>query len=151
MTRGLVRETRVTYGERKARRVEVSNSRHVVAFLDRAIPDLRDQLEESFVVMGLDAKNRIVAWSEVGRGSLTGVNVDVAAVFRWALLSGVVSIVVAHNHPSGDPYPSPEDVAITRRLVEAGEILGISVLDHIVLGEGSSASFLDLGFMAVKK
>ena len=68
-------------------------------------------------------------------------------VFKAALLANAASIVLAHNHPSGDPAPSPDDVALTRRLVDAGRLLGVEVLDHIVIGEGRYVSVRELGWL----
>ncbi len=82
---------------------------------------------------------------DVARGNLHQVEVDPAQVFRAALLANAHQIIVAHNHPSGDPTPTIEDIELTRRLTQAGEILGIKVLDHIVIGLGCYCSFKETG------
>ena len=69
-------------------------------------------------------------------------------VFKAAMLANAAAIVLAHNHPSGDPTPSPDDMALTRRLVDAGRLIGVDVLDHIVIGDGRHVSFRERGWLA---
>ena len=88
---------------------------------------------ESFLVVLLSANNEVIGVHEAHRGVLTGVDVHPREIFRPAILGGAAAIVVAHNHPSGSAQPSAEDVALTRRLREAGELLGIPVLDHLIV------------------
>ncbi len=90
--------------------------------------------QESVRVILLNTKNRIQGVSQISLGSLNTSVVRVGEVFREAVREQAAAIVLAHNHPSGDPTPSPEDVAITRKVVEAGELLDIKVLDHIIIG-----------------
>ncbi|EJY57268.1 DNA repair protein RadC [Alicyclobacillus hesperidum URH17-3-68] len=90
---------------------------------------------EMFVVMVLSAKHIVNAINTVSLGILDASIVHPREVFKPAILGNASSVIVGHNHPSGDPEPSPEDVAVTRRLVDAGKILGIDVLDHIVIGD----------------
>jgi DNA repair protein RadC len=96
---------------------------------------LSTQAEEVMVMLVLDIKNNIIGAFEVSRGSLNASIVHPREVFKRALLLNGASIILGHNHPSGDPTPSKEDTAITRRLVEGGEILGIKILDHIIIGD----------------
>ena len=84
----------------------------------------------------LDTKNRAVAMPTVYRGSLNTMVIRIAEIYREAVRHNCAAIVLAHNHPSGDPTPSPEDVAVTREIVQAGKILDIDVLDHLVIGAG---------------
>lgn len=93
------------------------------------------QAEEVMVMLVLDIKNNVIGAFEVSRGSLNSSIVHPREVFKRALLLNGASIIIAHNHPSGDPAPSREDIAITGRLVEGGEILGIEVLDHLIIGD----------------
>jgi len=86
----------------------------------------------------LDGKNRALGFHIVSVGTLTASLVHPLEVFKLAILANVAAIIVVHNHPSGDPTPSAEDVAITQRLRQAGELLGIRVLDHVVVGDGAS-------------
>lgn len=102
---------------------------------------------EQFLVIPLDARNRVLAEVRVGMGSTTYCPVAPADVFRAALREAAAGIVVAHNHPSGDPSPSPEDVDLTIRLVRAGEVIGIRVLDHVIIARDGFFSFLDAGML----
>jgi DNA repair protein RadC len=103
---------------------------------------------EHFVVMLLDQKNCAIGLHTVSIGSLTASIVAPREVFKVAILTNCANILVAHNHPSGDPQPSKEDRAITQRLKEAGALLGINVLDHLVIGaEGRYFSFADEGLL----
>jgi DNA repair protein RadC len=110
-------------------------------------PRLVELAEERFLALALDAKHRCVAELEVARGGLTSCPVAPADVFRRLLKEAAAATVLVHNHPSGDPAPSLEDVALTTRLVEAGELLGVPVLDHVVVGREGYFSFLDMGLL----
>lgn len=100
---------------------------------------------EVFRVMLLDGKNRLLFFEDVGRGSVSACLVHPREVFWSAIHHRASAIICVHNHPSGDPEPSAEDRTITSRLREAGELLGIRLLDHIIIGESSYYSFLDRG------
>lgn len=91
--------------------------------------------EERLYVLALNAKNTVLGISEVGKGSLSRIVTSAREVFRTAILLNAAGVVIAHNHPSGDPTPSPEDIAMTNSLKVAGEVIGIPVLDHIIIGE----------------
>lgn len=99
---------------------------------------IHEQAEESFYIFTLDTKNQVNGIFEVSRGSLSASIVHPREVFKRAILQNANSIILMHNHPSGDPTPSKEDVNTTNRLVEAGNLLGIRVLDHIVIGDESN-------------
>lgn len=102
-------------------------------------PLLAGQATEHFAVAALDRRCRLLAASVLTRGSDSATVVDPRQVFAWALRqgrSGAHAIMVAHNHPSGDPTPSQEDVSVTHRLAAAGRVLGIAVTDHLVLADG---------------
>lgn len=101
--------------------------------------------KEHLRVLLLDTRNRLVRIVEVYRGSLNSSLIRIAEVFRDAVRANAASIIVAHNHPSGDPSPSPEDVAVTRALIEAGKLLDIEVLDHLVIGKGRYVSIKSRG------
>jgi len=95
---------------------------------------------EHLRVLLLDTRNQLIRTVEVYRGSLNSSFIRVGEIFREAVREQAAAIILAHNHPSGDPTPSPEDVAVTRTIIEAGKILDIEVLDHIVIGQGRFVS-----------
>jgi len=109
--------------------------------------DLQFEAKEHFIVLHLNGKNIFTAMDRVSIGSLNQAVVHPREVFKTALLTSAAAIVLIHNHPSGDPNPSPEDRAITSRLKEAGEIMGIKILDHIVIGNETYLSFVERGLM----
>ena len=102
-----------------------------------------DQDKEHFWVIGLNTKNTIKFIELVSLGSLSSSLVHPRETYRLACIKAVASIVAVHNHPSGDPAPSQDDREITQRLKQAGDILGIRFLDHIIIGETSHFSFVD--------
>lgn len=102
---------------------------------------LQDEPSEVFGILCLTTKHRVIAFHEVSRGILDSTLVHPREVFRAALLANAAAIVAGHNHPSGDPSPSPDDVALTRRLAAAGDIMGVPLLDHVIVGDGRYYSF----------
>ena len=132
----------------KARKQIVSNPQAVHEVLSRilAAESEVDRMKEHFWVVGLNTRNAIQYIDLASLGTLNASLVHPREVFRFAILKAVSSVIVSHNHPSGDPEPSDDDLAITRRLTEAGRIVGIEVLDHIVIGtRGSFYSFKEKG------
>jgi DNA repair protein RadC len=109
--------------------------------------DLEDMSQESFHVITLNQKNVVIDRHMVSLGSLTAALVHPREVFRPAVLQSAAAVCVVHNHPSGDPTPSAHDRAMTERLVQASEIMGIRLLDHVVIGKGRFFSFVDEGLM----
>lgn len=99
------------------------------------ITSIEEEAQEVFGILILNTKHKIVAVHEISRGSLNSSIVHPREVFKPAVLHNAAAIICFHNHPSGDPKPSEEDIAITKRLVEAGKILGIDVLDHIIVSD----------------
>lgn len=95
-----------------------------------------DEPAEVFAVLCLDVKHRPIAYHVISRGSIDATIVHPVAVYRAAILSNAAALILMHNHPSGDPSPSPDDLALTCRMIHAGELLGIDVLDHLILGAG---------------
>lgn len=108
---------------------------------------VREALEilphERFVALLLDAKNRLLSVAHIADGGITGCPVDPRILFAAALLAGANAVIVAHNHPSGDCQPSPEDFALTKKLAQAGVTIGVRVADHIVVGSGEFYSMQD--------
>jgi len=101
--------------------------------------------QEHLRVLLLDTRNHVLDIAEVYRGSVNSSQVRVAEVFKAAVRRGAPAILVVHNHPSGDPTPSPDDAAVTRALVQAGKLLDVEVLDHLVIGRGRYVSMKERG------
>lgn len=118
--------------------VKIKNPWDCYKILDKYL-DGEDR--ENFIVITLNTKNVINNITTVSVGSLSSAIVNPREVFKTAILSNANSIIIAHNHPSGEVEPSNEDIAITKRLIKCGELLGINVLDHIIVGEGVYYSF----------
>ncbi len=115
-----------------AERCQIRRPEDAAAIL---IPLIGHQEQEHFVVLYLDTRNRVMDHEVLYKGSLNTSLVRIAEVFRGAIRRNCAAIIVAHNHPSGDPSPSPEDVALTRRLVEAGKLMEVEVHDHLIIGK----------------
>jgi DNA repair protein RadC len=110
-------------------------------------PRMRDLRKEVFKCALLDTKNKIIRDEEVSVGSLSASIVHPRDTFKAAIRESAAAVVFIHNHPSGDTKPSQEDILLTKRLVQAGEVLGIQVLDHIIIGDGNHFSFRDNGLI----
>jgi DNA repair protein RadC len=108
-------------------------------------PRLRHLLQEEFHVVLLDTRHRLISTSLVTRGTADTSLVHSREVFREAVREGASAVILVHNHPSGDPRPSPEDRTVTRQLSEAGLVVGIPVLDHIIVGDGRYVSMAEEG------
>lgn len=102
---------------------------------------------ESFVVMCLDTKNKVTALTLVSIGTINNTLVHPREVFKAAILSNSASIILAHNHPSGDANPSHEDIEVTKRIKDAGSIIGIEVIDHIIIGDEKTTSLKANGLL----
>jgi len=109
--------------------------------------EMRHLKKEVFKIILLNTKNHIIKYLDVSVGSLNSSIVHPREVFSEAVKAGCSGILLVHNHPSGDPEPSREDIETTQRLVNAGNILGIKVLDHVVIGDGKYISFKEQGLM----
>jgi DNA repair protein RadC len=111
------------------------------------MPELRHQSQEHFKVVLLDSKNQIIRAPTITVGTVNASLIHPREVFRPALAQPCVSVILAHNHPSGDPTPSREDLEVTQQLVSAGRVLGIDVLDHVILGDGRFVSLKERDMM----
>lgn len=111
------------------------------------LKDVRDLKKEHFVIFYLDTRNQEIKRDIISFGTLNANLVHPREVFEPAILHSAAQIIVAHNHPSGNPEPSEEDIEITKRLVEAGKILGIEVVDHVVVARSNFSSLKELGLM----
>jgi DNA repair protein RadC len=113
----------------------------------RLIPMLRDRDRESFLVLLLDAQNALRHVAEISTGTLNASLVHPREVFKRAVQSSAAAIIVAHNHPSGNPEPSREDIEITRQLTDSGKILGIPLQDHLIIAGSRFTSFAERGLI----
>ena len=111
-------------------------------------PRLRDATREHFFAVALDVRQRPIAEILVAVGSLTACAVTPGDVFRLVLKEPAAGVIFVHNHPSGEPSPSAEDISLTERLRQAGALLGVKVVDHVILGHDGHFSFLDAGLLA---
>ena len=109
------------------------------------MPLLQHEASEVFAVLFLSTRHHVLAYHEVGRGTLDTVLVTPREVFKAAILANAAAVILCHSHPSGDPTPSPDDVALTGRLAAAGTLLGIEVLDHIIVGADAYVSLRERG------
>ncbi|MBE6086279.1 MULTISPECIES: RadC family protein [Selenomonas] len=112
-----------------------------------AMPHYRFEQKEHFAVLLLNTKNHVISMPEVSVGSLSASVVHPREVFRAAIDHAAAAMILLHNHPSGDPTPSREDIAVTERLVKAGKIMDIPVLDHVVLGRDRFISLKEKGLL----
>ncbi|MGE0823072.1 MAG: RadC family protein [Candidatus Binatia bacterium] len=136
----VIRERKAGYGHSKQFR-----SSHDIyeMFHDHFLQADREQ----FIVLLLDAKNKLLGFHVVSIGSLTSSIVHPREVFKAVILGNAAAVIFLHGHPSGDPTPSQEDIHITNRLRDIGEVLGVRVLDHIIIGDGRYVSFVDDGYV----
>lgn len=111
------------------------------------LKEMRDYDREHFLVLYLDRKGGVIAKENVSVGGLHSSIAHPREVFKTAVKRSAASIILAHNHPSGDPAPSREDIDITRRLIEAGSIMGIEIIDHVIIGENTYCSFKEKGLI----
>ena len=125
-------------------RARLGSARDVFRHYGARLSGLR---HETFWVVLLDVKNRIIGEAKVSEGSLSSAIVHPREVFRPAIEESAAAVILVHNHPSGEPMPSAEDRAITERLRGAGELVGVQVLDHVVIGAGTYASFVEEGLL----
>ena len=138
----LVREgTRQEYGKR------ISSSQDVVELV---APDLNKYDREVFLSLLLNTKNLPIGVEEVSIGCLNSSIIHPRELFKSAVLASASSLILIHNHPSGDPEPSREDLELTKRLVKAGDLMGIKILDHVIIAGESFISLLDRGLMNTK-
>ncbi len=116
---------------------EINNPKAVADLIRHTI---KDKHKEHFVLITLNTRNKVLGIANISIGTLNASLVHPREVFKEAIYRCASSVIIVHNHPSGDPEPSQEDVEITRRLVDAGKILGIEVLDHVILGKDTARS-----------
>jgi len=127
----LVKESSIPYNLEKS----IANPATAAEIINQVF-DMENQPNEVFAILCLNTKNKVAGAHIISQGSLSSSIVHPREVFKAAIANNAASIILAHNHPSGDPEPSRDDIETTHRLVNAGNILGINVLDHIIIGDG---------------
>jgi DNA repair protein RadC len=132
------------HGRPLERGASLRSSRDVYRHFAARLAGLR---QETFWVVLLDVKNRVIGEARISEGSLSSAIVHPREVFRPAIEESAAAVILVHNHPSGEPTPSPEDRAITTRLRDAGELVGVKVLDHVVIGRNAYRSFVEEGLL----
>jgi len=128
--------------EKPAERPSINSPRDAYDYL---FPFMANAPREEFWIVILDTRNRIKQLVKLYTGTVNSSSVRLAEVFRHPIIETSPAIIIAHNHPSGSAEPSPDDIAVTRALVEAGKLLDISVLDHLVIGQGRFVSLKERG------
>lgn len=106
-------------------------------------PVFNEEPSEIFIVAWLSSSNRVIGFERITLGLLNSSLVDPRSVFRGAIIANCANIILSHNHPSGNPEPSNEDISITRTLVEAGKIIGINIFDHLIFADDKFTSFVE--------
>ena len=124
-------------------RVKIRDSRQVAEIL---MEEMMYEKREFFMTLNLNSKLQVESKSVISIGNLDSAPVHPREVFGPAVRRGAAAVVVAHNHPSGDPTPSPQDIDVTKRLIKASEILGIKLLDHVIIGNGCFTSMKSEGY-----
>jgi DNA repair protein RadC len=114
---------------------------------DLLMPELRDLPQERFKAIFLNSRNEVLKTRTISVGSLDSSLITPRDLFREGISSNAAAVIIAHNHPSGDPSPSPEDIAISKRLIQAGQMIGIEVLDHVIIGDGRWLSLKERGLI----
>lgn len=157
MVRMIKYKTRLTENKRITLDKEVSANRpdltHYIKSPDDAMEVARDFLrleeesEEYLYMIGLNTKNKVLGVFEVSHGTVNASIVGVREIFQKALLLNAVSIILMHNHPSGDSKPSRQDIEVTKKAAEAGKILDVEVLDHIIVGDKQYSSLKEKGYL----
>lgn len=130
--------------EPEMKNFDIQNPQDIVKAIQSSI---KDKAKEHFKLILLNTRNKIIGISTVSIGTLNSNLVHPREVFKEAISHSAASVVFAHNHPSGDPEPSEDDLTITKRLTEAGKILGIEVMDHIIITKNDFFSFKEKGLM----
>jgi DNA repair protein RadC len=129
---------------RPRERLQIGSPRDAASYL---MPEYSARPVEQFGLLMLDTRHRVIRTAVLTVGSLDGTAVQPREVFRQALMASASAVVMFHNHPSGDPQPSGEDVDVTRRMVAAGQLMGIQVIDHVILGDGRYCSLKESGYL----
>ena len=137
-------------GNESAQEIEIEKLPPIARPEDLAVrlrSELSGKKQEHFVVVSVNNRNRVIGWDTVAIGTLNSSLIHPRETFNAAIRRQAAAVIVAHNHPSGDPTPSEADIVVTRRLKEAGSLLGIELLDHVVIGSEEHFSFRERGMV----
>lgn len=124
----------------------IKNPNNAADLFDKVL-EMQCRMQEVFAICTVDIKNQVTGIFEVTTGGLSSSIVHPREVFQRAILQGAAAIILCHNHPSGIPEPSRDDINITKKLINAGNIIGIDVLDHIIIGENRHLSMKEKGYI----
>ena len=138
-----VREVVATYVGEHKQMPAMCSSRDADVMLRKVLPD---GSQERVVAIAMNNKNRPVGWTLLGIGTGSQCAVDLTALLRFVLLTGAPAFLLGHNHPSGDPGPSADDIELTKRISQGAQAVGLKMLDHVIIGNGRF-SFLDAGLL----
>lgn len=138
-----VREVKVRYTRKIKTKTAIRSAKDVASFIRTKV--LQDNTKEHVVLLCLDGSHSVAAYNVVSIGTATQAPIHPREIFQAAILAGSVSIILAHNHPSGEVEPSPEDIKTTKSLQEASKFLGIKFLDHVIVGDYDHYSFQEKG------
>jgi len=125
---------------REIESIKTGNAKEV---FDKVLKDLFNPFQESFFVIFFNAKNQVLGFQELFKGGLTSSAVDIPTLLKSVLLANAVSFIVAHNHPSGEVTPSPQDKAVTEKIKTASETVGLNLFDHLVFSDKDYFSFAE--------
>lgn len=139
-----IREVRVTYHGTQVARFSISGPVEVADFVRSVLPD---NSREHCVVLYLDASHQVASYSIVTTGTANSAQLHAREVFQRAVVTGAIAVVLAHNHPSGKETPSAHDLKLTRHIQEAGKILGIPLLDHLIITDSTFHSLQEHGHL----
>ncbi len=135
---------RLSSQHRKQDLIDLSTPEEVARFF---MEKLRYHTQEHFVIAFVNVKNKLLGYEEVGVGNGRAAPVDVRETMKWALRYKAFGLILLHNHPSGDPEPSPQDIDVTRKFAVAAKLLDMEVLDHVIIGDGLFVSLHERGFL----
>jgi len=150
---GLAKAAQIKAAMELARRLSLEPSyqrvaiRHPGDVAKLLMDDLRDLDHEQFKLLMLDTKHRVIKIQTLSVGDLNGTLVHPRELFKTVIRRNSAAVILVHNHPSGDPEPSVDDIELTRRLVAGGKLLGIEVLDHVIIGDNTYVSFKERGYI----
>lgn len=140
----------VELGRRLASRcdkIKMENFSEPGKVADFFMEKLRHENQEHFVTAYVNIKNRLLGWKEITKGNVSAAPIDIKEALKWGIRYKACGLILVHNHPSGDPEPSDEDIAVTKAFVKAARILDMEVLDHVVIGDGVFVSLRERGML----